>query len=194
MGQKLKLGLPPPNELMVVFGLHAGEKQMLDLAAMLALRGQLYILDCGNRSDMYQVARELRLHTLDPVMKLKNINLSRAFTCYQVNVLVKQVKPTPDVPVLIFDLLSTFLDESIRVHESVMLFTETIDCIQEINHVASVVVSAKPLSPISSPRLMLLAELKLRATHIWEEAAMQLPEDANLHPLLFGDSFFRDRR
>lgn len=188
-----ELGFPLPNELMVVFGAHAGGKRMLDLAARLALRGQLYILDCGNRSDMYYIARELRTRTNDPAMKLKNIALSRAFTCYQVHMLVKQVPPTPGVPVLIFDLLSTFLDESVRVRESMMLFSETMERIEVISRVAPVLVSAKPLTSISSPRLGLLSELRKRATHIWEEGPAQLPTEASLQPSLFGENFLRSR-
>ena len=194
MEQDLELGLPLPNELFVVLGLHAGGKRMLDLAARLALLGPLYLLDCGNGSDMYHVAKELHWHTYDPVMKLNNFSLSRPATCYQVNVLVKQVIPIPGVPVLIFDLLSTFLDESVRVRESEMLFKETMDRVQETSRVAPVVVSARPLSHISSPRLMLLAELKRRAAHVWEETPMpQLPGGSNLQPLLFGDHFSKGR-
>ena len=194
MEQNLDLRLPLPNELMVVFGVHAGGKRMLDLAARLALYGQLYVLDCGNRSDMYHVAKELRLRTHDPAMKLKNIHLSRAFTCYQVSALVKQVVPSPGVPVLVFDLLSTFLDESVGVRESVALFTETMAHMQEISRIAPVMVSAKPFSTISGPRLMLLTELKRCATHVFEEVPMQLPTDSSLQPSLFGKEFFEGRR
>lgn len=194
MEQNLDLRLPLPNELMVVFGVHAGGKRMLDLAARLALYGQLYVLDCGNRSDMYHVAKELRLRTHDPAMKLKNIHLSRAFTCYQVSALVKQVVPSLGVPVLVFDLLSTFLDESVGVRESVALFTETMDRMQEISRIAPVMVSAKPFPTISGSRLMLLTELKRCATHVFEELPMQLPADSSLQPSLFGKEFFEGRR
>ncbi len=189
-----ELAFPLPNELMVVFGAHAGGKRLLDLAARLALRGPLYILDCGNRSDMYYIARELRARTHDPVLKLKNIALSRAFTCYQVHALVRLVQPIPGKPVLIFDLLSTFLDESVRVRESTLLFTETMAHIELISRVAPVLVSAKPFTSISTPRLGLLGELKKRATHIWEENPLQPPGDAGLQPSLFGDSFFAGGR
>ncbi len=182
-----ELGFPLPNELMVVFGVHAGGKRMLDLAARLALRGPLYILDCGNRSDMYHVARELRTRTHDPALKLKNIALSRAFTCYQVHMLVRQVPPTPGIPVLIFDLLSTFLDESVQVREAMALFDETMDHIEAISQVAPVLVSAKPLATVSSQRLGLLTELRRRATHVWEETASHPAADATLQPSLFGE-------
>ncbi len=64
---------------------------MLDLAARLSFTGPLYMLDCGNRSNMYRVARTLRFLTSDPVAMLKNIRLSRAFTCYQVVALLEKL-------------------------------------------------------------------------------------------------------
>ena len=63
---KVELALPLSNELLVLFGPHAGGGRMLDLAARLSLRGPLYMLDCGNRSNIYRVARELRGLTGDP--------------------------------------------------------------------------------------------------------------------------------
>ena len=183
-----ELALPLPNELMVVFGPHAGSGRMLDLAARLALRGSLYILDCGNRSNMYRVARELRLLTDDSAAKLKNIRLSRAFTCFQVYALLEKLTPEAGVPVLVMDLLSTFMDESVQVDESALTFLRTMDCIERASLVTPVVVSAKPLLSLSSPRLALLAELKRRATHIWEELSLSEPEPLNLQPSLFGET------
>ena len=183
-----ELALPLPNELMVVFGPHAGSGRMLDLAARLALRGPLYILDCGNRSNMYRVARELRLLTDDSAGKLKNIRLSRAFTCFQVYALLEKLAPEAGVPVLVMDLLSTFMDESVQVDESALTFLRTMDCIERASLVTPVVVSAKPLLSLSSPRLALLAELKRRATHIWEELSLSEPEPLNLQPSLFGET------
>jgi hypothetical protein len=48
-----------------------------------------------------------------------------------------------------------------------------------------VVASAKPLLSISSPRLVLLAQLKRQATHIWEELPLLEPSSAELQPSLF---------
>jgi len=187
---KVELALPLSNELLVLFGPHAGGGRMLDLAARLALRGPLYMLDCGNRSNMYRVARELRGLTGDPAGMLKNIRLSRAFTCFQVYALLEKLVPEAGVPVLVMDLLSTFMDESVQAAESALIFTRTLDCIERTSRVAPVVVSAKPLLSISSPRLGLLAELKRRATHIWEELSLQEPEKSDLQPSLFGERIF----
>ncbi len=187
---KVELALPLSNELLVLFGPHAGGGRMLDLAARLSLRGPLYMLDCGNRSNIYRVARELRGLTGDPAGMLKNIRLSRAFTCFQVYALLEKLVPEAGVPVLVMDLLATFMDESVQAAESALIFTRTLDCIERTSRVAPVVVSAKPLLSISSPRLGLLAELKRRATHIWEELSLQEPEKFDLQPSLFGERIF----
>ncbi len=188
--QNVELALPLANELLVVFGPHAGGNRMLDLAARLTLRGPLYMLDCGNRSNMYHVAKALRPLTNDPTGMLRNIRLSRAFTCYQVHALVEKLVPQAGVPVLILDLLSTFMDESVHLDESVMIFDKTMRCIQAASRVAPVVVGAKPLLSLSSPRLVLLARLKSAATHVWEELSLMPPEPIELQPSLFGAAGF----
>jgi len=164
-----ELALPLSNELIVVFGVHAGAGILLDLTAHLALRGQVYLLDCGNRSNMYHVARTLRPLTRDPAAALQNIRLSRAFTCYQVFSLLGKVQLQPGIPVLILDFLSTFLDESVQAAESAFLFEKTLQGVLRLSQFAPVVVSAKPLLSISAERAGLLEQLKAQAAHYWEE-------------------------
>ena len=170
---KSELALPLSNELVVVFGVHAGTGPMLDLAARLSLLGKLYILDCGNRSNMYHVAKTLRSLTDDPAAMLKNIQLSRAFTCYQVLSLLEKLEPCAGTPVLVLDLLSTFMDESVRAEESALLFEKSLELLEYASRVTPVVVSVKPLLSISSPRMALLTQLKTHATQLLEELALQ---------------------
>lgn len=164
-----ELALPLPNELIVVFGVHAGAEKLLDLTARLSLRGQVFLLDCGNRSNMYRVARTLRPLTRDPAAALKNIRLSRAFTCYQVYALLGKVQLTAGIPVLILDFLSTFLDESVHANESAFLFEKTLERVRNLTQFAPVVVSAKPLLSISAERAGLLTQLRAQAAYYWEE-------------------------
>mgnify|MGYP000981568085 CR=1 FL=1 len=175
-----------PNELLVVFGRHAGADLMLDLAARLSVNGFLYLLDCGNRSNMYRVAKTLHTLTNDPVTKLKNIRLSRAFTCYQVTALLeKLVSGTERAPVLVLDLLTTFMDESVQPAESRMLFDRTLENLLQLSQSMPVVVSAKPLLSISSSRFGLLEELKSHAFQVWEESVPPVPRSADVQlPLL----------
>lgn len=172
---KNDLGFLLSNELLVVFGMHSGAAQMLDLTARLSLDGPLYLLDCGNRSNMYRVAKTLRTLTNDPVAVLKNIRLSRAFTCYQVVALLEKLAHSGEaagVPVLVLDLLATFMDESVKADESRMLFDIAMQRLQQLSRTAPVVVSAKPLLSISSPRLGLLEQLKSQAFEVWEEGSL----------------------
>lgn len=179
-------GLPLPNELLVVFGQHGGADIMLDLTARLSMNGHLYLLDCGNRSNMYRVAKTLHTLTNDPVSILRNIHLSRVFTCYQVNTLLeKLVSGTTKVPVLVLDLLSTFMDESVQLIESQMLFDNTLENLLQLSQSVPVVVSAKPLLSISSPRFGLLEDLKSHAFQVWEENELPAPRPLDVQlPLL----------
>lgn len=185
---KNDLGFPLSNELLVVFGAHSGAAQMLDLTARLSLDGPLYLLDCGNRSNMYRVAKTLRTLTNDPVAVLKNIRLSRAFTCYQVVALLEKLVHSGEaagVPVLVLDLLATFMDESVRVDESRMIFDIAMQRLEQLSRAAPVVVSAKPLLSISSPRLGLLEQLKSQAFEVWEEGTLPAPRQTDTQlPLL----------
>jgi hypothetical protein len=181
------LALPLSNELFVVYGAHAGAGMLLDLAARLSVHCQLYLLDCGNRSNMYRVARTLRPLTTDPAAALKNIHLSRAFTCYQVLSLLDKVQFRIGVPVLIFDLLSTFMDESVRAEECFFLFDKVIERIRAISQFAPVVVSAKPLLSISTPRAGLLTLLESQAAHFWEEMPAISTNAEDLQASLFDD-------
>lgn len=181
------LGMPLPNELLVVFGPHGGAAAMLDLAARLSLLGPLYILDCGNRSNMYRVAKTLRFLTSDPAAKLKNIRLSRAFTCYQVVALLDKLASSARAPVLILDLLSTFMDESIQVVESRLLFESAMNRLLQVSRLSPVVVSARPLLSLSSPRFGLLQQLKEGASQVWEECALPQPAHLDAQLPLFVD-------
>jgi len=176
------------NGLLVVFGAHGGAGLMLDLVARLSLRGPVYLLDCGNRSDMYRVARTLRSLTDDPVAILRNIRLSRAFTCYQVVALLEKISSGVPAPVLVLDLLSTFMDESVQVNESSMLFNRALHSLTAAASSAPVIVSAKPLLSLSTPRFGLLEQLKSEAAEVWEENVLSPTRlDEIQLPLFSGD-------
>ena len=117
--------------LLVILGPYAAAQAMLTLAAHLALRGPLQVLDGGNRFNAYIVARQLRRlslpslrqGTVDPASKapdlrqcLDRIQVARAFTCYQMAALIDQTTLTGS-PTLVIDLLDTFYDESAPLAE-----------------------------------------------------------------------------
>ena len=67
---------------------------MLDLAAQLAAHGPLRVLDGGNQFNVYPVARAIRRQTPDLNAALQRIVLSRAFTCYQMVVMLDEAAAT----------------------------------------------------------------------------------------------------
>jgi hypothetical protein len=137
--------LPDSNQLYVVLGGRTAAGRLLELAARLALRGPLLVLDCGNRANPLPLVRELRRLTLDPVRVLQNIQSARAFTCYQALALMEQAASrTARQPVLIFDLLATFYDESVSYREGQQLLEQSLDCIMRMCQSAPVVVSLRP--------------------------------------------------
>lgn len=118
------------------------------LAARLALRGPLHVLDGGNQFDAYAIARLVRQQTsqLQPI--LERLFLARAFTCYQMAVLIEDAcktleSPIPPAPVLILDLLSTFYDESVQLGERRRLLDHTLAQLQRLGQRTTVIISAQ---------------------------------------------------
>jgi hypothetical protein len=184
---KNSFGEPLEGGMTVVFGVHGGAGLMLDLVARLSLHGQVYLLDCGNRSNMYRVARTLRFLTNDPVAVMRNIRLSRAFTCYQVAALLEKLPAGGRSPILVLDLLSTFMDESVQAAESEALFDLALQRLGAVGLAAPVVVSAKPLLSLSAPRFGLLEQLKAQASRVWEESALPSPRPSSMQLPLLAD-------
>jgi len=156
---------PAPRQLVVVIGPHAVTPGMQELAARLAMQGPLRVLDGGNRFNVYPVAVNLRRRTTQLEESLARITLARAFTCYQMHTLLCDTPAAP-VPTLILDLLSTFLDENVRLEESRRLLEACLGEIRRLNEQAPVVVSIKPLLPISQERTPLLEMIEAAATQV----------------------------
>jgi hypothetical protein len=66
----------------------SARKTMAEVIARLALRGPLSVMDGGNLFDPYRVARQVRRQTHELDSALERISLRRAFTCYQMAVLL----------------------------------------------------------------------------------------------------------
>lgn len=159
---------PLPGNLLLVVAPHAGGEIMLELIARLACQGALRLVDGGNRFDVYRcnlaVARALGGRTAALPAVLERIHLARAFTCYQMEALLKET-PAEPIPTLVLDLLSTFYDESVSTDESLRLLQACLLHLQRLNRLAPVAVSARP-GPLDS-RPELLATLQACAGQVW---------------------------
>lgn len=156
---KLTIAQRQQRGLYVVSDRHAASDPLLQLGAHLSLSGIVRVLDCGNRADMYLIARTLRPLTADPVSAMRNIRLSRAFTCYQVETLLSRCDALEQVPVLVLDFLSTFTDESVSDDEVQRLFHDSVAHLRRLSGRNIVMVGVKPLTDVISKRVDLLTEL-----------------------------------
>jgi hypothetical protein len=117
---------------------------------------------------------------------LCRIKISRSFTCYQMVAMLSEIIPD-STPILIFDLLAAFYDESVRLQESQRLLKITLRTLVRMSRHSPVLVSADP--PRSNPeRMILLEDLKAVAGPIWESEAEEfLIKIDKKQPRLFED-------
>ena len=168
------LTLPLSNQLLVLTAPHAAVKLMLELAARLALSGELRVLDGGNRFNVYPVARTIRRYSPELSDALARIRLARAFTCYQAAAMLAEMPAEPR-PLLVIDLLAAFYDESVALNESQRLLAGCLPHLQRLSQAAPVVVSARPPTAINPERLVLVQALRAAAAGTWQLEALPVP-------------------
>ena len=176
------LSVPTSNHLMLVIAPFAARTAMLDLAAQLAANGPLRVLDGGNQFNVYPVARAIRRQTSDLNAALQRIVLSRAFTCYQMVVMLDEAAAAPfPIPTLALDLLATFYDENVTLVESQRLLRGCISRLHQLSQQTSVIVSVRPPAPICQERSVLLDQLRQVTTHIWEAQELTPSDEEEKH-------------
>lgn len=164
--------IPKPEAgrfLLVVTPYISGEV-IFDLAARLALGGELEILDGGNTFNAYRAMSALR--RLDPfqtpVSALITTRLARAFTCYQVVALLEEMVIAPSArPLLILDLLNTFGDESLAVRERKRLLNHSLALIQRLARTRPVGAWVRRRSVAPAETLDFLAQVERAAGKRW---------------------------
>lgn len=168
-----------PNQILLVMGEHAASNWMWQLSAWLAIKGNLRVLDAGNRFNAYPVAQAIRRQHQNPRVVLERIRLSRAFTCYQVDVLLEEWLPQPH-PTLVFDLLATFYDENVNLPESQRLLRQVIWRLQQLSKLAPVVVSTSLPAAICVERMVLFDMLKAQVGELRLEMELSPADRAQL--------------
>jgi len=165
--------------LVVVAAPHAARDGMSVLAAKLALRGPLTVLDGGNRFAAYQVARHLRLETVDIASAAGRLFIRRAFTCYQ---MVTLLESTPSLcqPYLVLDLLATFYDDHVPAHEAGRLLEVCLRQVERLLNTAPVVIALAP--PLVPERAFLIERVCERADQV---LTYEPPAAAASQPALF---------
>ena len=148
---------------------------LMTMLSALALRGRVIVLDGGNCFDGYALARALRRQTHHVQAALKQVWLSRAFTCYQMVAMLAEL-PVDGTPVIVLDMLSTFLDENVNLTKRQRLLGSSLNLLRRISAEAPVAIWGRVRSTPSGEDQMLLTPLLEAAHDIWELETPALPD------------------
>ena len=151
---------------------------LMEMTAELATKSQVTVVDGGNRFDGYGLARALRRRTSSIPDALQNVLLSRTFTCYQMAVLLENFAQGT-LPIIVLDLLSTFLDENVRLQTRQDLLGQCLMHLQRLSQTAAVVVWVRKRSLPGLEDAGLLEMVTESAQNIWRLEAPQ-PEAQQL--------------
>ena len=136
-----------PKSITLVVGPQGRAEKMVELAASVALRGEVHVLDAGNSFRAFAAARYVRRRTPRSAEILRRIKVARAFTCYQVLSLLRKTPETAD-PKIVMGLLSTFGDESVSLEESQRLLEVVVGELFRLRRNAALAVSiSRPPQP-----------------------------------------------
>lgn len=159
---------------LVVAPRSASDKMMLTLAT-LALHGKVLVIDGGNRFDAYALSRELRQQTVEVREALNRVILSRVFTCYQMSTTLAQL-PLDGTPLVILDLLGTYLDESVAFTKRQRLLTKSLTRLQQISDHAPVAIWVRTRSAPTDEDPKLLPLVLATASDLWELQEPDIPD------------------
>jgi len=166
------------GKLIAVYAPDAAGTESMTLIAELGLRGVVTILDGGNRYQPYQVATFLRRKTVDISSAANRLFSRRAFTCYEMNTLIGST-PSLNHPCLILDLLNTFYDDHVSIHEAGRLLKSCLGQIQRLVLSGPVVLTLAP--PLTDERAFLLEQVRAQADEVMiKEAPVCEPTQPSL--------------
>jgi hypothetical protein len=159
---------PPylPKQFILFEGRSSAREQILKLCAYFALSGQVQVIDGGNQFNVYEISRHIRRQTIHLNETLRNIKITRSFSCYQMAAILNDACCN-DSPILILDLLSAFYDENVPIQESRRLLKTVITNISRLSVAAAVIASSRP-PQLTLDRAELLEDLRQIAAVVWE--------------------------
>jgi hypothetical protein len=177
------MNLPPllkPNKMIVICSPGPAREQTAALIAELALCGTVTVLDGGNRFPAYQTMRMLRRRTANILPTANRIHVRRAFTCYQMLMLLEST-PAMHQPYLILDLLGTFQDENVPTWEVGRLLDRCLAQLDRLRLEAPVIVSLVP-PPSDGERFFLFERVCAKSDH---RIDIEIPYPILTQPSLF---------
>ena len=168
--------MPRTGNISLVVAPRAVIPGLMQMLSTLALRGPLAVIDGGNCFDGYALARAIRRQTHQVQTALQQVWLSRAFTCYQMGAMLGEIQ-TGGRPVIVLDMLATFLDENVNFSKRQRLLENCLNLLRRISQDAPVAVWARTRSaPADEENQLLMTPLRECAHDLWELQAPQTPE------------------
>lgn len=167
--------MPKTGKISLVVAPRGVIQTLMSMIATLAQRGRVIVVDGGNCFDGYALARALRRSTHQVQTALNQVLLSRAFTCYQMVAMLAEL-PVDGTPVIVLDMLSTFLDENVHFSKRQRLLANGLNLLRQISTGAPVAIWARTRSsPVGDEDRQLLLPLLETAHDIWELQAPETP-------------------
>jgi hypothetical protein len=136
--------------------------RILTLVARVAEQTPLLVLDGGNQFNAFRVARVVR----GRIEILKQIRISREFTCYQMLSLLEMTSISGET-ILLLDFLATFYDESVSFPNRSRLLKLCLPHVQHLSLVNCLLVTVHPPAVASPESDSLIAQLARKADGVW---------------------------
>ena len=168
--------IPTAGKISLVVAPRAVIGSLMTMLATLALRGQVLVVDGGNCFDGYALARILRGQTHEVEAALQQVWLSRAFTCYQMVAMLAEL-PVDGTPLIVLDMLATFLDENVNFSKRQRLLDSSLNLLRRISQGAPVALwaRARTTTSASAEDQQLLTPLLEAARDVWQLEAPETP-------------------
>jgi hypothetical protein len=167
--------IPTAGKISLVVAPRGVVSSLMSMLATLALRGRVLVVDGGNCFDAYALARILRGQTHEVESALKQVWLSRAFTCYQMVAMLAEL-PVDGTPLIVLDMLATFLDENVNFTKRQRLLESSLNLLRRISQGAPVAVWARARTASANAEdQQLLAPLLESARDVWQLETPQTP-------------------
>lgn len=166
--------VPKTGKISLVVSPRGVVQSLMTMLSALALRGKVIVVDGGNCFDGYALARALRRRTHNINAALRQVLLTRAFTCYQMMAMLAEL-PADGTPVIILDMLSTFMDENVSFAKRQRLLENSLSLIRRISEGAPVAIWARARSTPTGEDELFLVPLLETAHDIWQLQTPEIP-------------------
>lgn len=180
----------PPGKVCLLYGDHFIYQLSLRMAAYAMAQGtSVAVVDGCNRFNVHLLSRFARERRMDPDEFLRQIYISRGFTCYQMEQAVGNRLPLflesiGSNVAMIFGLLDTFYDEQASFREVKQILRRLLGTLQEIKRGGvSVLLACTEWNVMPKERNQLFTTLKTGMDSVY-----RLTVDQNNKPLLILES------